>query len=204
MFLGDLLQLVCNQVERVGSENVGWFGGIYEGGWQLQQRPVEFSRLVCLLAAYSPFAAYLEIGTASGGTTRFLAEWLRIGRTVIIDDGQHPKHSIWVNQNRKFVPGLSEFIGDSHCDLAGDFLRGLDCIFDLACVDGDHSYEGVHSDWKLIQPFLAPDALVWFHDIRVCEGVARFWAEVRQRFTVVLETDELGIGVLRFSSPRAV
>jgi len=188
---------VVEQVERAGSEDVGYFGGLYEGGFQIQQRPVELARLVCLLASYSPFASYLEIGTAAGGTTRFLTEWLRIDRTAIIDDGNHRKYSVWVTQNSKLVPNLSEYIGDSHAPGAQVFLRELKCSFDLVGIDGDHSYPGVRADWDLVEPFLAPRAIVWFHDIRACDGVARCWSELRRRHTVLLETDELGIGVLR-------
>jgi hypothetical protein len=188
---------MVEQVECAGSDDVAYFGGRHEGGLQIQQRPVEFARLVCLLAGYSPFASYLEIGTAAGGTTRFLTEWLHIGRTAVIDDGRHRKYPVWVAQNRNFVPNLSEYIGDSHSPGAPAFLRGLKWSFDLVGIDGDHSYSGVRADWDLVQPFLAPRAIAWFHDIRACEGVARCWGELRRQHTVLLETEELGIGVLR-------
>jgi predicted O-methyltransferase YrrM len=197
MNLGHLLQSVVEQVEGAGSDDVGHFGGRYEGGFQIQQRPVEFARLVCLLASYSPFASYLEIGTAAGGTTRFLTAWLRIDRTAVIDDGKHRKYPVWVSQNRKLVPNLAEYIGDSHSPGAHAFLRELRCSFDLVGIDGDHSYCGVRADWDVVEPFLAPRAIVWFHDVRACDGVARCWGELRRRHTVLLETDELGIGVLR-------
>lgn len=194
---GRLLQLVTEQVERAGSEDVGYFGGLYEGGYQIQQRPAEFARLVCLLAGHSPFASYLEIGTAAGGTTRFLTEWLRIDRTAVIDDGNHRKYPVWAAQNRRFVPDLVEHIGDSHAPAARAWLQETGRVFDLVGIDGDHSYAGVRADWELVEPFLAPRAIVWFHDIRACEGVARCWDELRRRHTVLLETDEFGIGVLR-------
>jgi len=197
MNLGRLLQSVVEQVEGAGSDDVGYFGGRYEGGYQIQQRPVEFARLVCVLAGYSPFSSYLEIGTAAGGTTRFLTEWLRIGRTTVIDDGNHRKCPVWVTQNRNFVPNLTEYIGDSHSLGAQVFLRELTCSFDLVGIDGDHSYSGVRADWDLVEPFLAPRAIVWFHDIRACDGVAQCWGELRQRHSVLLETGELGNGVLR-------
>ena len=197
MDLGRLLQSLVAEVERAGSDDVGYFGGLYEGGLQIQQRPTELARLVCLLAGYSPFANYLEIGTAAGGTTRFLTEWLAIHRTAIIDDGKHRKHPVWLAQNRRGISNLSEYVGDSHSPEARAFLQGLARSFDLVGIDGDHSYAGVRADWDLVEPFLAAHAIVWFHDIRACDGVARCWGELCRSHTVLLETDELGIGVLR-------
>jgi len=195
--LGRLLQFMTEEVERAGSDDVSYFGGLYTGGYHIQQRPAEFGRLVCLLAAYSPFSAYLEIGTAAGGTTRFLNDWLRIDRTVVIDDGNHGKHPVWLHQNRKGIANLTEFIGDSHSPQAAEFLSGLHCQFDLVAIDGDHSYSGVRADWYLIQPFLAQHAIVWFHDIKACQGVAQHWEELRSHFPILLETADFGIGALR-------
>ncbi|MGL4549727.1 MAG: class I SAM-dependent methyltransferase, partial [Gemmataceae bacterium] len=99
--------------------------------------------------------------------------------------------------NRAHLPGLEEHVGDSHAPDAAEFLRRLGRTFDLVGIDGDHSYEGVKADWELVEPHLAPGAVVWFHDTRACEGVARWWAELRPRHPVLLETDQFGIGVLR-------
>lgn len=194
---GLLLNRVIMLVNSAGSDNVGCFGGVYEGGYHIQQRPEEFSRLVCFLAAHGPFRAYLEIGTASGGTLRFLKECVQIERCVTIDDGRHPKFIFWTEQNRQCIENLSEFIGDSHSAAARQFLQELGIQFDLVGIDGDHSYEGVAADWRLVQPFLADGALVWFHDIRVCPGVASLWHELSATHSRVLETNQLGIGVLR-------
>ncbi len=115
---------------------------------------------------HGPFQNSLEIGTAAGGTTRFIRELVTIERTVILDDGKHPRFPVWMNQNRQHVKGLTEFIGDSHSPEARQFLDSLATRFDLAAIDGDHSEEGVLADWKLVQPFLADGkrGIVWFHD----------------------------------------
>lgn len=192
-----LLPAMIESIEHAGSDSVSYFGGIYEGGYHIQQTPEEFSRLIYLLAALGPFEANLEIGTAAGGTLRFINDHIRIDRNVVIDDGQHPKARIWSSQNRYCVPNVTEFIGDSHSREAADFLKSLNITFDLVAIDGDHSYPGVVADWNLIQPYIRAGTLVWFHDIRVCEGVASLWKVLRMKHSVLLETDQLGIGVLQ-------
>lgn len=194
-----LLTDLVDRVHAAGSDHLPTFGGSFEGGYGIQQVPEELARLTCLLAAYAPFRDSLEIGIAAGGTTRFLREHVDIARTTVIDDGRHPRFPTW-SLNRHHVPVLSEFIGDSHSRGARDFLTGLGRAFDLVAIDGDHSPAGVRADWRLVQPFLAPGALVWFHDVTCvhCPGVIALWRELRDFYPVLLETDVLGIGVLRF------
>ncbi len=194
----DILQYLIERVETAGSDHIPLFGGRFEGGYSIQQVPDELARLICLLAAHGPIRNSLEIGTASGGTTRFIREYVTIQRTVIIDDGKHPRFPVWTSKNRRHVKGLAEFIGDSHSQEARHFLESLAIQFDLAAIDGDHSAEGVRADWQLVQPFLADGAIVWFHDTRCVPAVADFWNEIRGRHTVLLETNGLGIGVLKF------
>jgi predicted O-methyltransferase YrrM len=37
--------------------------------------------------------------------------------------------------------------------------------FDFIFIDGDHSYDGVKSDYEKYKQFLAPDGHIGFHDI---------------------------------------
>ncbi len=51
-------------------------------------------------------------------------------------------------------------------------------------IDGDHSYEGVKTDFSLYAPLVRPGGLIAFHDIlpnEVAENchVDRLWAELR-------------------------
>ena len=192
-----LLSAVTDAILLAGSDQVDGFQGLYEGGYHIQQVPNELARLASLLSAFSPFSNYLEIGTAAGGTLRFLTEQVQIDRTVVIDNGAHPKFKIWTDQNRKCITNLTEFIGDSHSTEAKDFLQNLNTTFDLVGIDGDHSAQGVKADWDLIQPYISQGSLVWFHDIVCIDGVKSLWTQLKDRHTPILETKELGIGVIR-------
>lgn len=197
-----LLPLLIATIERAGSDNVGYFGGLYEGGYHIQQYPEELARLICLLASRQPFRWSLEIGIASGGTTRSIREWVTVENTVVIDDGAHAKFPVWECENRHTIANLHEFRGNSHSVEAAAFLDQFVQPFDLVGIDGDHSFEGVKADWELVQPHLAPQALVWFHDIVACSGVAELWQHLKQSYHVLLETTGLGIGVLCYQPFR--
>jgi predicted O-methyltransferase YrrM len=193
-----LLPEVTEAIHRAGSDHIPTFGGTHEGGYCIQQVPEELAQLICLCAAFGPFASSLEIGTAAGGTTRIMRDYVAIGSTVVIDDGRHPKFPVWQNDNRQHIGNLSEFIGDSHSDAANDFLVQLNRKYDLVGIDGDHSEAGVRMDWNMVRPFLQSGAIVWFHDIRRWDGVAALWEELKASHTVLLETDVLGIGAIRY------
>jgi predicted O-methyltransferase YrrM len=44
---------------------------------------------------------------------------------------------------------------------------------DLLFIDGDHTYEGVKSDWEAYRRFIKPGTIVVFHDWGWSEGVKR-------------------------------
>ena len=80
--------------------------------------------------------------------------------------------------------------------------RAVDFLF----VDGDHTYEGVRSDYEMYGALVRPGGLIAFHDIVPTTledvGVPAFWSELR----VAHDTEEFrkpdrdagkGIGLLR-------
>lgn len=193
------------------------------GGYHLQQDPKEFAALISVLRDYAPFHSALSIGIAAGGNERFLVENVDVRQLVVIDDGKHWNHRIWSGPldekdmqesatrtaldvpNRVAVADLiplHEFIGDSHSKAAAKFLEDLDFRFNLVGIDGDHSPAGVRMDWEMLKPYLAPGAIVWFHDIALTEpgqtGAAELWFELRRKHKVILEIrNKFGIGAVR-------
>jgi len=172
-----------NLIRASGTDSLSHFANEYEreGGLCLQQNPDEFAALCLFLRAHKPIANYLEIGSASGGTCRFLSQQVGMEHVYILDDGQHPRYSEQ-DGNLAVVKNVVRFIGDSHSPAARQFLAAnVSTAIDVAFIDGDHSYEGVWADLRLAMAFAHPGTLVIFHDTVACDGVERAWIESTSR-----------------------
>jgi len=166
-------------VVSAGTDSIAHFGSDYamEGGLFLQQNPDEFASLCVLLKGHRPIETYLEIGSASGGSCRFIATNVGVGRAISLDDGQHPRAAEQAG-NFGHVSNFTQFRGDSHSDAARRFLaQAITTPIDVAFIDGDHSYEGVWADIRLVLGFSRPGTIFILHDTVACEGVERAWLE---------------------------
>jgi predicted O-methyltransferase YrrM len=52
-------------------------------------------------------------------------------------------------------------------------VRIITARLDLLFIDGDHSFEGVKTDWEFYKCFMKPGSIVVFHDYGWAEGVKR-------------------------------
>lgn len=200
MNLESLEKAIC----EAGSDNHEFFGGTWTGGYFIQQDPKEFAQFVECLHKCGPFNNYLAIGVAAGGNEKFLVENVDIGYIFVIDNGEHPNFKHF---DRDLLSKDDLFIGDSHSKNAVKFLNeilidGEQAKFNLIGIDGDHSPEGVLQDWELVQPYLAPGALVWFHDIHIDipgqHGARKLFSRLEKEYEVVLKTTgRFGIAVIR-------
>jgi predicted O-methyltransferase YrrM len=153
-------------------------GYTFEGGLSLQQNPDELSALCLFLKERGPFEHYMEIGSGSGGTCRFLHESVGFRRTLSLDDGKHARAGEQA-ENFRHVENFQQFLGDSHSEAACAFLTeslGRHKL-DLAFIDGDHSYRGVRMDIELTLPFCREGTLLIFHDTVACAGVRKAWTK---------------------------
>lgn len=197
---GMTLEEIESAICKAGSDNHEFFGGTWTGGYYIQQDQKEFAQLVKLLQGFQ-FRNYLAIGIAAGGVERFICDHVDIGNLTVIDNGEHPNHKFWKENKPKDFDSffVNEIIGDSHSLSTWDKLEKAK--FNLVGIDGDHSPQGVLQDWELVQPYLAPGALVWFHDIKISEpgqtGARKLWSRLKREQEVLLETNgKFGIGVL--------
>lgn len=220
-----------DQIRTLGTDNLSHFGNgyLHEGGYSLQQNPDELASLTMLLRERwgswlhvvsgmpkNVVPYYLEIGSASGGTARWLVEQVYFPFVLSIDDGGHhraPEQGEHFGQiesmlTKRYAGKIHRMRGDSHSPDAERFLRDHLCGADgslrhylaAAFIDGDHSYEGVKKDIALVRPFLSSGSVVIFHDTVACEGVKRAWEESLQEFLWPLANytgpqKPLGIGV---------
>jgi cephalosporin hydroxylase len=181
----------------------------------------EIAHLLKLVAAEQP-RTVLEIGTMRGGTlllfTRVAADDALLVTVDLSDETRREfggdNHAANAPLYRAFARGTQrvEFIaGDSHepdtTKRITDTLEGrpVDFLF----IDGDHTYDGVRSDYEMYSPLVRPGGLIAFHDIvdgpeDAVGGVPKFWREIKTESTCELVQDwgqgGYGIGVLRAAS----
>lgn len=194
------------------------FRSKYEGPYRMQQDPGELAQLLQAIKLWmNPtgqpgrvdrrIMSYLQVGSAAGGTERFICEYNGIKTLHIIDTGDHPEFPIWREVNRPALEAqgvaILEHIGSSHDEEAEEFLAHHGLKYDLIGIDGDHTPAGARMDWKLIEPCLKPGALVWLHDIdytkmRACDnGAYEVWVKLKERHKVLVEAlGTFGIGLV--------
>jgi len=183
----------------------------------------EFRKLLEEVALVRP-KAMLEIGTARGGSLLAFARLSAPDAHIVSVDlpggpfgGGYP---LWkVPLYKAFArPGqrLDLVRRDSHSastfahvqSLLGD--RKLDFLF----IDGDHSYEGVRSDFETYRSLMRPGGIIALHDIATPDpdrplangnnpgDVPRFWADLTRELPAQTFVDPaghgcFGIGVIR-------
>jgi predicted O-methyltransferase YrrM len=171
---------ILEYVKEVGTDNIGAFSGNHEGGYYLQQVPHEITAFITYLIdnGLTSFENYLEIGSAAGGLTRLLSDFIELQNVYIIDNNEHDTHR--ARRTLLYELNPTEFVGDSHSRLCWRTMCGWDKKFDLVHIDGDHSYEGVMEDTILVSRHLKDGALVMLHDIRgqYCPGVIKWYDEL--------------------------
>lgn len=180
-------------------QNVGEFGALWE------------------YVAGRRHARVLEIGSLFGGTLWYWAHLPDLRHIVAVDlpsdyepvaAGVREARRLWA----KWMPERVKFT-----DIAGDsqdvasYDRACDVLgtdrFDFAFIDGDHSYDGIASDWNVWAALMRPGAVVAFHDTwknpdgRHEPGVERFVDELRARLPSIEWTDPDGVGITAFTMP---
>jgi len=145
------------------STNVDWQSGLGDAAFALYG----------LVRTQRPNVV-VEIGSARGRSTCVLALACRkngAGRVYAIDP-----HSInpWteIGTSGSTEAFLRERLSDYHLDEWCEVIVGTSADagkswtrpIDLLFIDGDHSLNGVRADFEMFHPWLAPNALVVFHD----------------------------------------
>lgn len=187
--------------------------------WSNQKR-AEIIHLLDLLKERQP--QYLcEIGAFKGGTLFLFSQIAASNARILSIDIDYPEKK--KRPFRRFArPGqhIHCFEADSHSTKAlatvKKILSGqqLDFLF----IDGDHSYQGVKTDFELYSPLVRPKGLIAFHDIVPDYGyrfgtetsnntgeVPVFWKEIKDQFKhwefiEDIEQDGYGIGVIEWQT----
>ena len=146
------------------------------GGLLIWQYPNQFSKYLCLLSEQK-IQSYIEIGCRWGGTFVLTNEYLKrvlfnsMKKSVAVDVIDSPVLNYCISNNE------TQFIKiDSHSQEFKNYMNNN--YFDLIFIDGDHTYNGVKSDYEITKN---SGKIFVFHDIinDVCPGVVQLWNELK-------------------------
>lgn len=158
---------LMDTIKAAGS-SAEWFFGYPEktDGLFLQQDAQEFAEFVHFMATtYGQADLTLDLGIASGGQTKFLRDYYKCKRTIILDNGEHEMHHHWARIKELVDTQFEEIIiSDSHAPAVRQQLAKYENSLDFAFVDGDHSYKGLRQDIFLVTPLLKDGAVMALHD----------------------------------------
>lgn len=184
-------ELTCEQPSEL-SEHFG-------KGIRFWQYPNQLSPYLKQLSKYR-INSYLEIGCRWGGTFIITRETLRkYNRRV---DG----FACDMMPISKILKEYKTYNDFTYFQSFSSKLsrKMINQNVDLILIDGDHSYEGLKRDFELCKQF--NPKYVSFHDIcsDSCEGVVKFWNEIKGRYKHYEFTDQydsvkgtfLGIGLI--------
>lgn len=165
----------------------------------IKQEPHEILALSSLLQKQRP-KVVLEIGTAQGGSL-FLFSKLADPQALIISidlpdgkfgGGYKSYKSAFYESFATSKQQMCLLRADSHS--AETFERVKEILngkkIDFLFIDGDHTYNGVRSDFNQYAQLVEENGLIGFHDIvsstQECE-VKKFWEETKRNYKVTTE-----------------
>lgn len=189
-------------------------------GLHLLQLPCQLAPLLAWLADNARGTeSYLEIGVRWGGMFILISEWLRrfspeLRRVVAVDPAEmSPLIREYIDftgkmddRKRLEIRYEREY---STSKAAEDIIKNLKS--DFVFIDGDHRYEGVSHDYKLVY---SEAKMIMFHDICASNwpGVGKLWHEVLEEnseshsaveFTKQYQSGDgggMGLGVIKIKS----
>lgn len=189
----DIIDLVCNYGLCVEDRDA-------YGEWNkymiynrkeeaMFQTPKQISDAILELLKHD-INTYAEIGIFKGGSHLLISNILKL---------KNPKlESIGIDiQDKHMTEDIKKYI-NLHIGTSEDY-KGKK--YDLVFIDGDHSYEGLATDYENLGQYAN---IVMFHDINdsTCPGVVKFWNEIKEgkeykEFTYQTNNQPIqGIGII--------
>ena len=169
-----LLALGLNDeiLEEFPRELYPWCGK----GIRSWQYPVQFARYLTLLTERN-IRSYVEIGCRFGGTFIIVVEYIRRFSDLHFAVAMDIEQTAIMTEYATQTTGVNYLIANSASPQAVSYLGANQ--WDLAFIDGDHSYEACVNDYQSVKNSAK---LIGLHDIvsSACPGVARAWGEIRK------------------------
>ena len=165
--------------------------------YQAKQDPAEMMRFFDIVEVIKP-KTVLEIGVDHGGTIRLWDVLIEPPEGLIIGVDIKRPFDTFENARNK----VELVIGDSSkVDTVENVRKVLgNRQVDMLFIDGDHSDEGIDSDYRNYAPFVRSGGIIGLHDVVFAPGISKFWRGMIDPTKVLIEgwTKEgvFGIGVV--------
>lgn len=178
-----------------------------------KQQPSEITALAKIVKASSP-KRILEIGTNRGGTLYIWCRYTDANKIVSLDlpegdfGGGYPPSKIPFFESFAENTGSIEFFlrNSHHPETLEKIKSCFEEPIDFLFIDGDHTYDGVKSDFEMYKPLVAENGIIALHDIvhhpnHPDVEVDKFWNEIKERYETkeIIASEEQdwgGIGVV--------
>jgi len=191
---------------EAGSSNPDYFLCKKSEGLKLQQVPEEYSSIIMDCIGRSP-KSYLEIGIGNGGSWMTFS-YLNRKSLQISHSVDNLAYKQAVDQKIEEIEFIKNFLSDHIPDskffnmTSFNYLQSCKLKYDIIFIDGDHSYEGVKSDYENSIKNVNEGGIMIFHDIVSigAPGVVKFWNETKNRhqYKEFISSNTCGMGILIF------
>jgi predicted O-methyltransferase YrrM len=135
--------------------------------------------------------AAIEVGTAAGMGTAYIASGMPPGGTLATIEGFDPAADLAEGTFEAVGADVELVRGWSHEVLPGlvDRLGPVGLVF----LDSSHDEELTHQEWAVLRPALTDDAVVVWDDIDWSDGMRSVWADVRREASWVAQLGNKGV-----------
>lgn len=216
-----------NIILRNGNGNKNWNSYIAQTDYfhvhdcpvEIQQNPYEFEQLLGEYINLQP-KTIVEVGNYHGGTLSYWMRFAQPGSKIITIDSfcytGHPSETqnlinLWQGWTSESIT-LENFVTPSNdpqfLKMFGPYIASVseNKFIDFLFIDGDHSYEGVKSDFINYGKYVRSGGIIALHDINArwytpTIGVPQLWDEIclagyKTRNISASPPEQLGIGVV--------
>lgn len=187
-----------------GSSNQAYFKCEKAGDLKLQQVPEEYANILIKTQMRKP-QSYLEVGIGNGGSwmtfSYFNRKTLKISHAV-----DNLSYYQAIGQKIQEIDYIKDYLSQDIEDVQFNNMDSKaylsDCIYkyDVIFIDGDHSYEGVKTDYQHALPLMNDNGIMIFHDIASvgAPGVVNFWKEIKtqHRHEEFIFSNTCGMGLI--------
>ncbi|MDX9942549.1 MAG: class I SAM-dependent methyltransferase [Bacteroidales bacterium] len=160
------------------------------------QSPALCALLYRSVMYFSPLTI-LELGTSLGITTAYLAKAAPHARIITLEGCGQTAARAEALFKKNSLSNIEVRTGAFQHTLipALDDLKKPDLVY----LDGDHSYEGVMNNYRLISKYMHNNSVLILDDIRWSKGMRKAWLEIAADNYTSLAIDLFRLGIVFFN-----